>query len=441
MAKNEVNLCEGSVLRGVAKVAVPTFLLSMVQLSYSIADQIMAGRFAGAEALAAVGSVGGVTSLLVSIAAGLSMGSGIVMGRAYGSGNEEKISDVAHTSVVLSLLCGFIMLFSGVAFMEPMLNVAKVPDDIRSLARIYLFITYLAFPFSMLYNFCAAVLRGVGDTKTPMYIGFVSGFLNVVLNFVFLIPLRMGVAGVSIASAISTVFSAIWLLCLLIKTDAPYKIRFKKLKIKKEELVVISQLGIPSGIQNTLHTIANFSVQVGINTFGAVVIAGCSAASNIDVLVWTFGSAVNTAATTFVSQNMGAGKNERVNGGINKILLITLLGGMFLSLLLCVFIKPLLSLYTTDPAVIQAGIIRNRTVGSIYFTCALSDVIIGILRAKGHAYFPTVVSFIFTCCLRVLWMYTVFAYFKTLESIYAVYLVSWLCTIAVNMIFLKKHKT
>ena len=247
----------------------------------------------------------------------------------------------------------------------------------------------------------------------------------------------MDVDGVAIASVISTAFAAGYCFSLFLKTDESYKVYLRKLVISAKEIADIMRLGIPSGIQAILHTYANLSVQIAVNSFGAVVVAGTSASTTVESLVYFFGSAMTASATTFVSQNVGAENYDRIKKGTTKILLFTAFGGMVMSLLVNIFAQPLLYIFTGDPAVVQAGLIRIRLVGSIYFTCGISDVIIAVLRAKGHAYFPTVVSFFFTCLLRVVWIYTVFAHFKTLESAYMVYLVSWLTAIIINYTFMK----
>ena len=443
----EIDMCNGPLFGKILIFAVPLMLSGMLQLFFNVADIIVVGQFVGHTALAAVGSTGSLINLLVNVFVGLSVGTNVLVARYYGARDAKHLHETVHTSVLTSVLSGTALIVIGLILAEPLLTLMGTPDDVLDQAALYMRIYFVGMPASMLYNFGAAILRAVGDTKRPLYFLFISGIVNVILNLVLVLVFHLGVAGVAIATVTSQVISAVLVALCLIKTDAPYRLELKKLRIHKSKLLEIIKIGLPAGMQGAVFSISNVLIQSSINSFGSTVMAGSTAASNIENFVYTAMNALYQTALSFTGQNVGGGKYKRI-GKIMRICVLDvtaigiLLGG---GAYLCG--STLLSIYTSDPQVIQYGLERMMFVCLPYFLCGIMDTLVGSLRGMGYSIMPMIVSLTGACALRIVWIMTIFQMNPTLSTLFLSYPVSWfvtalahfICYLVVHHRFMKKH--
>lgn len=443
----EIDMCNGPLFGKILIFAVPLMLSGMLQLFFNAADIIVVGQFVGHTALAAVGSTGSLINLLVNVFVGLSVGTNVLVARYYGARDAKHLHETVHTSVLTSVLSGTALIVIGIILAEPLLTLMGTPDDVLDQAALYMRIYFVGMPASMLYNFGAAILRAVGDTKRPLYFLFISGIVNVILNLVLVLVFHLGVAGVAIATVTSQVISAVLVALCLIKTDAPYRLELKKLRIYKSKLLEIIKIGLPAGMQGAVFSISNVLIQSSINSFGSTVMAGSTAASNIENFVYTAMNALYQTALSFTGQNVGGGKYKRI-GKIMRICVLDvtaigiLLGG---GAYLCG--STLLSIYTSDPQVIQYGLERMMFVCLPYFLCGIMDTLVGSLRGMGYSIMPMIVSLTGACALRIVWIMTIFQMNPTLSTLFLSYPVSWfvtalahfICYLIVHHRFMQKH--
>lgn len=443
----EIDMCNGPLFGKILIFTVPLMLSGMLQLFFNAADIIVVGQFVGHTALAAVGSTGSLINLLVNVFVGLSVGTNVLVARYYGARDAKHLHETVHTSVLTSVLSGTALIVIGLILAEPLLTLMGTPDDVLDQAALYMRIYFVGMPASMLYNFGAAILRAVGDTKRPLYFLFISGIVNVILNLVLVLVFHLGVAGVAIATVTSQVISAVLVALCLIKTDAPYRLELKKLRIHKSKLLEIIKIGLPAGMQGAVFSISNVLIQSSINSFGSTVMAGSTAASNIENFVYTAMNALYQTALSFTGQNVGGGKYKRI-GKIMRICVLDvtaigiLLGG---GAYLCG--STLLSIYTSDPQVIQYGLERMMFVCLPYFLCGIMDTLVGSLRGMGYSIMPMIVSLTGACALRIVWIMTIFQMNPTLSTLFLSYPVSWfvtalahfICYLIVHHRFMQKH--
>lgn len=436
MAKKsyEIDMCNGPLLGKILRFSIPLMLSGVLQLLFNAADIIVVGRFTGSDALAAVGSTGALINLLINVFIGLSIGTNVLVARYYGARDAQGLSETVHTSVLLSFICGVIMIFVGILLAEPLLSLMGTPDNVLSQAALYMRIYFVGMPVIMLYNFGSAILRALGDTRRPLYFLVIAGAVNVVLNLFFVIVFHMGVAGVALATVISQVISAGLILNCLIQSDSIYRLHLKKLHIHKDKLIGIAKIGLPAGMQGAVFSISNVLIQSSINSFGSIAMAGNTAAGNIEGFVYTSMNAIYQANLSFTSQNIGAEKYSR----ITKIMLlcvgIVTTVGIVLGMGATLLGKPLLSIYSSDPEVIQYGLNRMQIVCALYFLCGIMDTMVGSMRGMGYSILPMIISLTGACGLRILWIFTVFAADRTLFVLYLSYPISWALTAAVHLI-------
>ena len=308
----EIDMCNGPLTGKLLRFAIPLMFSGILQLLFNAADIIVAGRFAGHQALAAVGSTSSLINLLVNVFIGLSVGTNVLCANYIGAKQEKAVSETVHTSVLLSLICGVILIFIGVLLARPLLTLMGTPEDVLNQATLYMRIYFVGMPATMLYNFGAAILRAVGDTKRPLYFLFASGVVNVILNLIFVIVFHLGVAGVAIATVISQCISALLVLRCLIHEEGMYRLHLNKLKIHKNRLILMIRIGLPAGMQGAIFSISNVLIQSSVNSFGSVAMAGNTAASNIEGFIYTAMNAFHQTSISFTSQNYGAGKKKRI---------------------------------------------------------------------------------------------------------------------------------
>ncbi len=439
----DTDMCSGPLLTKIILYTLPIMCTGLLQLFYNAADIIVVGRYVGKTALAAVGSTSSFINLLVNLFLGLSVGVSVAVAQGYGAHDYDAISETAHTAVLSSLFAGLFVGILGYAISRPCLLWMDCPPDVIDQATLYLHIYFFGVPGVMLYNFGAGILRAVGDTRRPLLFLSVSGLINVLLNLLFVIRLRMDVAGVALATVISQYVAALLTMLSLCNAAGPYHIDPVKLRIHKKRLAAIVTVGLPAGLQSAVFSVSNMLIQSNINGFGSVAMAGNSAASNLDSFVYTAMNSVSQASMTFTGQNIGARRYERL-GRINLICItlstcIGLVFGFF------VYAKgnTLLALYNGDPEVIRYGMIRLSVICTTYFLCGIMDSLVGCLRGMGESLLPMLVTVIGACGFRIVWIYTVFAIKPTLPVLYASYPVSWLITAlahTVCLIIIKKKR-
>ena len=435
-SKNEMDMCSGSIFGKMLLFTIPLMLSSMLQLLFNAADIVVVGNFAGDNSLGAVGSTGSLINLLTNLFIGLSVGVNVLVARYYGSNQKDNLHDTVQTAITLSFVLGVLVAVFGFFCTPIFLRWMKLEGEILALASVYLRIYFLGMPAVMVYNFGSAVLRAVGDTRRPLFFMILSGIVNVGLNLLFVIVFEMNVAGVAIATVISQTISALLVILCLIREKGTIHFDLKHLYIDKNILVKILRIGLPAGFQGTLFSLSNVFIQSSVNSFGDITITGNSSAINIEGFVYVAMNAFHQAVISFVSQNIGAGKKER----INKITVIGLLlvssTGLLLGSLANYFGRELLSIYSRNPAIIEAGLIRIRIICSIYFLCGIMDVIVGALRGLGYSTMPAIVSLLGACVFRLIWLATVFQFdqWHTVQTIYYSYPISWILTFSVHVV-------
>ncbi len=426
----EINMTEGAILPKMLMFALPLMASSMLQLLFNAADVVVVGQFAGERALAAVGSNGALVNLLANFFIGLSIGANVLVARFYAAGQKEDVSRTVHTAITLSIISGIIMTLIGVVGARQILIWMNSPEDVLPLATFYLRIYFLGMIPMMVYNFGAAILRAVGDTKRPLYFLMISGGINVALNLMFVIVFKLSVAGVAIATVISESVSACLIIRCLIKEKGEIQLDPRKLRIDKKIMEKIISIGLPASVQGMVFSFSNVIIQSSINSFGTTVVAGNSAAANLEGFVYMAMNAFYQASVSFTSQNLGAGKTDRINKILFNAELCAIVTGLVMGRLVVFFGHPLLGLYTDSSAAILAGQKRLNVICGTYALCGIMDVVVGSLRGLGKSILPMLVSIVGVCGVRLVWIFTFFKepYFHTPFSLYMTYPVSWVIT-------------
>ena len=404
--KYEIDMCTGSILKKMLMFAFPLMCSSILQLLFNAADIVVVGNYAGDNSLAAVGSNTSVINLLTNLFVGLSVGANVLVAHHYGAKEKEDLKTAVHTIITISIISGIFLSIIGIVGARQILIWMKTPKGVLDLAVVYLRIYFAGMTATMVYNFGAAILRAVGDTKRPLYYLLFSGVVNVVLNLLFVIKFNMDVAGVALATVISQCISAGLVIRCLVKEKGGIHLDLKCLGIDKKTLFKILQVGLPAGFQGTLFSLSNVVIQSSVNTFGGVVIAGNSAASNLEGFVYMAMNALHQAAISFTSQNVGAGRYDRINKILYTAQFYVILVGVGMGLTVVAFGEPLLGLYTNNPEVVAAGMERLKIIVTTYALCGMMDVMVGSLRGLGYAVMPMIVSLIGACALRLVWLST-----------------------------------
>lgn len=440
--KYALDMTSAPFLKKIFIFAFPLVLTGLLQLAYNTADIVVVGRFAGSEALAAVGSTGSLINLLLNVFIGLSMGSGVMVARHIGSGDENRIQKCTHTAMLLSLISGVFIGIIGFFLSGKILVLMGSPADVLPLATLYLKIYFAGSPGSMVYNFGSAVVRATGDTKKPLFILASTGLVNVGLNLILVIFFHMGVSGVAIATITSQYLSAIMIVLHLTKLDNACKLRLSKLTINKTELAKIIAIGLPAGVQNSLFSISNVIIQSTVNSFGSVAMAGIAAGSNFDSYIYTATNAISQTAMTFSSQNMGARKHENVGKIYRYCMTIATVIGVAMGLVGRIFSNTIVSFFSKDPEVIAIGAERLALIMPFFVFCSLMDVAAGQLRGMGESFKPMIVSLLGGCGIRLLWVFAVLPMNRTLIFLYWSYPISWIATFAVqfSLYFILKNR-
>ena len=425
--KYEMDMCSGSILGKLLLFSLPLMCSSILQLLFNAADIIVVGRFAGDNSLAAVGSTSSLINLLTNFFMGLSVGANVLVARYFGAKQNKDLKETVHTAMMLSIYSGLALTVIGFIGAPQILVWMQAPEDILPLSVMYLRIYFIGMTAMMLYNFGSAIMRAVGDTRRPLYYLAAAGVINVILNLFFVIVLHMDVAGVATATVISQCISAFLIVRCMMNMKDSIHLELSALRINPDKFKRILQIGLPASVQGILFSFSNVIIQSSVNSFGAVTVAGNSAAANIEGFVYVSMNSFHQATISFVSQNVGAAKYERVNKIVYTAELCVLTVGVILGNLAVLFGHPLLSMYTSSAEVMDAGMRRVRVICSTYAFCGMMDVMVGALRGLGYSVMPMIVSLIGACGLRLIWIFTFFRMepFHTVTSLYMTYPVSW----------------
>ena len=345
--KYEIDMCNGTIMDKLISFSLPLMLSGILQLMFNAVDIIVIGRFSGSQSLAAVGSTTALINMFTNLFIGISLGANVLSARFYAAGKDKEMSETVHTAITLALISGIIMVFVGLIFAKPVLELMDTPDDVINLSTLYMRIYFMGMPFFMLYNYGASILRAVGDTKRPLFYLIVAGIANAGLNMCLVIIFHLGVAGVAIGTVISQLISSILVLRCLYRSETSYQLRFSKLKIQKEYLKQIFQVGIPAGIQSTVINFSNVLLQSSVNSFGSIAMAGYTAANNIFGFLYVTVNAVTQACMSFTSQNYGVGKWKRMDRVLIDCLILSFVAMMILGNSAYFFGPKLLTIYTS----------------------------------------------------------------------------------------------
>ncbi|MBR4304835.1 MAG: MATE family efflux transporter [Clostridia bacterium] len=436
MSRARVNMTEGPLFVIIMRFTLPIILTNVLQLTFNAADIVMVGRLCGSTSVAAVGATGSVTNLLVNLFIGVAMGAGVTVAQGIGARDGEEVHKAVHTAMTASIICGLIMSVIGIVFSRSILLLMNTPLDVLDLAAKYVRIYFLGSVFSMVFNFGAAILRAVGESKKPLYYLTMSGVLNVCLNFCLIRFAGMDVEGVAIATITAQALSAFLVVRDLLGRDDLCKLNPRDMRIHKKQLKKIIRIGLPSGAQASLFSLSNMLIQSSVNSFGKTVLSANSAAGNIEGFLYAVVGAFQQTTINFTGQNLGARNPRR----IRRLTFISIGAGAAiagtLGILALVFGRQLLGIYITDdPMAIEYGLIRFRCVGAFYFVCAFMDIVVGSVKGLGKTTQGMIISLIGTCGFRVIWIYTVFARFRTLPWLYVCYPITYALVFTVQMIY------
>lgn len=439
--KYEIDMCNGSIMDKLISFSIPLMLSSILQLLFNAVDIVVVGRFSGSQALAAVGSTSALISMFINLFIGVSLGANVLAARFYASGRAKEMSETVHTAITFALISGIVMSFVGIFFAKGALGLMDTPEDVIDQSALYMRIYFTGMPFFMLYNYGAAVLRAVGDTKRPLLFLIIAGVTNAGLNMFLVIVFHMGVAGVAIATVISQLISCVLVLRCLYKTDSIYQLRFSKLTLKWRYLKQIFLVGIPAGIQSTVINFSNVLLQSSVNSFGSIAMAGYTAANNIFGFLYAAVNSVTQACMSFTSQNFGVGKWKRMDKVLINCIILSVSVALILGGGAYIFGPDLLKVYTSDPEVIQCGMEVLLYTTVTYFMCGLMDLFPGALRGMGHSAVPMILSVIGTVGTRIVWIFWVFPAHRSLDILFISYPASWIITIILQVIcFLSVRK-
>ncbi len=430
----EMDMCNGPLLGKILLFSIPLMLSGILQLLFNAADIIVVGRYVGSSALAAVGSTSSLINLLINVFVGMSVGVNVLTAQYYGAKNEKDISETVHTAILTSLISGLFLVFLGIGLAKPLLHLMGTPEDVISQSVLYMKIYFLGMPVLMIYNFGAAILRAIGDTRRPLYFLFAAGIVNVAMNMFFVIVMKMGVEGVAYATVISEHISAFLIIRSLMHAPGPLRLKLSELRITKKKLKNIVKIGLPAGMQGAIFSISNVLIQSSINSFGSVAMAGNTASANIEGFVYTAMNAVYQTNLSFTSQNLGGQKYSRLNRILFICLGVVTVVGLVLGLAVVGAGRFLLGIYSSDPQVLDYGMRRLMIICGPYFLCGIMDCMVGSLRGMGYSIVPMFVSLTGACGLRILWIFTIFAVDRSLDILYLSYPVSWAVTAGAHMV-------
>ena len=431
--KYEIDMCSGPIMPKLISFSIPLMLSGILQLMFNAVDIVVVGKFSGSLALAAVGSTTALINVFTNLFIGISLGANVLSARFYASGRTKEMSETVHTSIALALISGILMALVGLGFARSALELMGTPADVIGQSALYMRIYFMGMPFFMLYNYGAAILRSVGDTKRPLLFLIISGVINAVLNMILVICFHLDVAGVAIATVTAQMISCVLVLRCLYRSEGSYQLRFSRLTLKWVYLKQIFQVGIPAGLQSTVINFSNALLQSSVNSFGSVAMAGYTAANNIFGFLYAAANSVTQACMSFTSQNYGVGKLKRMDKVLIHCMILTVGVSLTLGCGAYIFGPELLKIYTDEAEVIRCGmeILSFTTVP--YFFCGIMDLFPGALRGMGHSAVPMILSVIGTVGMRVIWIFMIFPAHRGLEVLFISYPASWIATIILQV--------
>ena len=432
--KYEIDMCNGTIMDKLISFSLPLMLSSILQLMFNAVDIIVVGRFSSSRALAAVGSTTALINIFTNLFIGISLGANVLAARYFAAGRDREMSEAVHTAITLALISGVVMAFIGAGMSGTALGLMDTPGDVIGLSAVYMRIYFMGMPFFMLYNYGAAVLRAVGDTKRPLLFLIAAGLANVVLDLLLVIVIPLGVAGVAIGTVASQMISCILVLRCLYRSEGSYQLRFSKLMFRWVYLKRIFQVGIPAGIQSTVINFSNALLQSSVNSFGSTAMAGYTAANNILGFLYVSVNAVTQACMSFTSQNYSVGKQKRMDRVLLDCILLSTGVAAVLGIGAYVFGSQILRIYTAETDVIRCGLEILSITTVPYFLCGIMDLIPGALRGMGHSAVPMVLSVIGTVGTRIVWIYMFFPRNRSLHFLFISYPGSWIITIAMQAV-------
>lgn len=432
--KFEIDMCHGSIMDKLISFSFPLMFSSILQLMFNAVDIIVVGRYNGSQALAAVGATTALINIFTNLFIGLSLGANVLAARYFAAGRDKEMSEAVHTAITLALVSGIVMVFVGLGASRFALELMDTPGDVIDQAAVYLRIYFMGMPFFMLYNYGAAILRAVGDTKRPLLFLAVAGMANVGLDLLLVIVIPLGVAGVAIGTVASQLVSSLLVLRCLHRSEGSYQLRFSRLMLKGVYLKRIFQVGIPAGIQSTVINFSNAMLQSSVNSFGSTAMAGYTAANNIMGFLYAAVNAVTQACMSFTSQNYSVGEHKRMDRVLADCAILSVGVSALLGVGAYVFGSQVLRIYTSEPEVIKCGLEILSITTVPYFLCGIMDLIPGALRGMGHSAVPMVLSIIGTVGVRILWIYVFFPQHRSLHFLFISYPGSWIVTILMQIV-------
>lgn len=432
--KYEIDMTNGTIMDKLITFSLPLMLSGILQLMFNAVDIIVVGQFSGSRPLAAVGSTSALINLFTNFFIGISLGTNVLAARFFASGKIKEMSDTVHTSILFAAISGVVMMIVGLLFSRFALELMETPDEVIDMAALYLKIYFVGVPFFMLYNYGAAVLRAVGDTRRPLVFLVISGAVNAILNMVLVILFHLDVEGVAIATVISQMISCVLVLRCLCKTDACYQLHFSKLSINGKYLRQIFQVGVPAGIQSTVINFSNVLLQSSVNSFGSIAMAGYTAANNLLGFLYTSINSVTQACMSFTSQNYGVEKLKRMDRVLADCMILSVVVAVVLGCICYGFGPEILQIYTEDAEVIACGMEILAYTTITYFLCGWMDLFPGALRGMGYSAVPMVLSVIGTVGTRVVWIFGIFPYHRSLAILFISYPASWIITIILQVV-------
>lgn len=430
----EIDMCSGPLLSRILLFAIPLICSGVLQLVFNATDIIVVGRFVSSNAMAAVGSTSSLINLLVNFFIGISVGANVLVARFRGANDFDDAQETVQTALITAVAGGFVLIALGILLARPMLVWMATPDEVIGQAVLYMRVYFIGMPATMLYNFGAAILRAVGDTRRPLYFLTLAGLVNVAGDLLFVLVLDMGVAGVAVATVISQIISATLIVLCLMRQDGMCNVNLRRMKFHRDKFLRIMQVGLPAGLQSVIFNISNVLIQSSINSFGATVVAGNTAASNIEGFVYTSMNALYQTSLSFTSQNLGARQFGRIDKILVRCLALVFVIGLVLGNGAHLLGQTLLGIYTSEPEVIAYGMMRLGVVSVTYCLCGMMDVVAGSVRGLGYSILPMLVSLVGACVFRIIWIFTVFQWQHTLFSLYISYPISWALTICAHLV-------
>lgn len=439
MNTHEMDMTTGSLWKKIFVFSIPLMFSNLLQVFFNMADVAVIGRFVGAIALGAVGSTTIIVTLTTGILLGMASGVNAVTALFVGSRDSERVKATVHTAILICLAAGILLLLSGLFFTRPLLTLMNTKPELIDGAALYLTVYLCGSPALAIYNYGNAILSAIGDTKRPLTYLSIAGVINVILNLIFVLVFHLGVLGVALASIISQYISAFLVLKFLLQCKQDYGLRIREISFDRAIAGQILKISVPSAVQYSLFAVANLCIQTAVNSFDHVIVEGNSAASNADTLVYNMMAAFYTACTSFIAQNLGAGKKKRIWHSYLITTLYSFLVGLILGLCIFILQKPFLSLFTSDPDVMKYARVRISIMGLCYCVSAFMDNATAAARGLGKSIEPTLIVILGSVVFRVIWIYTVFAYFHTLQSLYLVYVSAWILTAICGNLFFIYH--